>query len=221
MRPAPRPATAWSRRCGSMRKVCADQLARRALPATRARSPRPSSRSRASTCSRPATSPGGDDAKTSCCATPRAASTSGSSCRDDQIVGAVLYGDTADGAWYFDLLRDGKDISEIRDRLIFGQAFVGDGGHAGPKPVAALARRGRDLRLQRRLQGQHRQGDRRKDAVTLDAVRAHTKASASCGSCTGLVESCSRSRWATTIRRRRRSSRCANAPASATTTSAA
>ena len=27
--------------------------------------------------------------------------------RDDKLVGAVLYGDTVDGSWYFKLLRDG------------------------------------------------------------------------------------------------------------------
>ena len=42
--------------------------------------------------------------------------------KDDRIVGAVLYGDTADGAWFFDLLRTGDDIADIRDTLIFGQA---------------------------------------------------------------------------------------------------
>ena len=51
---------------------------------------------------------GGDDTRGDrAAATPRAASTSASSCRDNKIVGAVLYGDTADGAWYFDLMRDG------------------------------------------------------------------------------------------------------------------
>jgi len=48
--------------------------------------------------------------------------------KDNRIVGTVLYGDTVDGAWYFQLMKDGTDVSE------------------------------------------------------------HTKASASCGSCTGLVE---------------------------------
>jgi nitrite reductase (NADH) large subunit len=28
------------------------------------------------------------------------------------LVGAVLYGDTADGAWYFQLMKDGQDIHE-------------------------------------------------------------------------------------------------------------
>ena len=37
-----------------------------------------------------------------------AASTSASSCKDDRIAGAVLYGDAADGAWYFELLREAE-----------------------------------------------------------------------------------------------------------------
>ena len=36
----------------------------------------------------------------------------------------MLYGDTADGPWYFQLLKDGKDIHEIRDTLLFGQSMV-------------------------------------------------------------------------------------------------
>ena len=31
--------------------------------------------------------------------------------RDKKIIGAVLYGDTVDGPWYFQLLRDGTDVS--------------------------------------------------------------------------------------------------------------
>lgn len=45
--------------------------------------------------------------------------------RADKLVGGVIYGDTSDGPWYFQLLREGRDISAIRDRLIFGQAFAG------------------------------------------------------------------------------------------------
>ena len=33
--------------------------------------------------------------------------------RDNKIVGAVLYGDTADGSWYFDLLKKGEDVSDL------------------------------------------------------------------------------------------------------------
>ncbi len=44
--------------------------------------------------------------------------------KDDRLIGAVLYGDTADGNWYFDLLKRGEDIAPIREALIFGQAFA-------------------------------------------------------------------------------------------------
>src|SRR3546814_7545797 len=60
--------------------------------------------------------------------------------RDDRIVGAVLYGDTADGSWYFDLLKKQEDVTELRDMLIFGQSFASGGGAADPKAaVAALS----------------------------------------------------------------------------------
>jgi nitrite reductase (NADH) large subunit len=39
----------------------------------------------------------------------------------DKLVGACLYGDTVDGAWYFKLLREGRAISDIRDALMFGE----------------------------------------------------------------------------------------------------
>lgn len=40
--------------------------------------------------------------------------------RNDRIVGSVLYGDTADGAWHFQLMKDGEDVSAFRDHLLFG-----------------------------------------------------------------------------------------------------
>ena len=42
--------------------------------------------------------------------------------KDDKLIGSVLYGDTVDGAYYFKLLRDGRNINDIRDRLMFGEA---------------------------------------------------------------------------------------------------
>ncbi len=41
-----------------------------------------------------------------------------------RLVGAVLYGDTGDGPWFFDLVRAGTDVSAWRDTLIFGEGFV-------------------------------------------------------------------------------------------------
>ena len=40
-----------------------------------------------------------------------------------RVTGAVLYGDVADGPWYFDLIQRGTDISSIRDRLLFGPSL--------------------------------------------------------------------------------------------------
>lgn len=42
--------------------------------------------------------------------------------RDDRVVGAVLFGDTDDGPWYFDLIRAGTDIREQRANLLFGSS---------------------------------------------------------------------------------------------------
>jgi nitrite reductase (NADH) large subunit len=43
---------------------------------------------------------------------------------DGRLVGAVLFGDTADGLWYFDLIRSGADIEAMRDDLAFGRALA-------------------------------------------------------------------------------------------------
>ena len=40
--------------------------------------------------------------------------------RDGRLTGAVLFGDTADGLWYLDLIRSGADVSHWRDVLAFG-----------------------------------------------------------------------------------------------------
>ncbi|MBB4640721.1 nitrite reductase large subunit NirB [Rhizorhapis suberifaciens] len=109
--------------------------------------------------------------------------------KEDKIVGAVLYGDTADGNWYFDLLKRQEDISEVRDALIFGQAFASGGG-ASANPNAAVAALSADAEIcgcngvsKGTVVAAIENG-----SCTLDAIRACTKASASCGSCTGLVE---------------------------------
>ncbi|MFK4871872.1 nitrite reductase large subunit NirB [Novosphingobium sp. ZW T3_23] len=108
--------------------------------------------------------------------------------KDSKVVGAVLYGDTADGNWYFDLLRKGEDVSDIRDFLILGQAFA-SGGTADPlAAVAALADDAEVCGCNGVSKGQV-VASITDGACSLDAVRATCKASASCGSCTGLVES--------------------------------
>ncbi|KAG1316896.1 hypothetical protein G6F63_015887 [Rhizopus arrhizus] len=45
--------------------------------------------------------------------------------RGDKLVGACLYGDTADGAWYMRLIRDGQDVGGLRDQLMAGESAAG------------------------------------------------------------------------------------------------
>ncbi|MBA4491897.1 nitrite reductase large subunit NirB [Paracoccus sp. S1E-3] len=105
----------------------------------------------------------------------------------DRLVGAVMYGDTADGNWFFGLIKDRTDISEMRETLIFGPAFQGG---ATVDPMAAVAALPPDAeicgcngvckgRIMEAVAG---------GADTLDKIRATTKASNSCGTCTGLVQ---------------------------------
>ncbi len=105
----------------------------------------------------------------------------------DRLVGAVMYGDTADGNWFFGLIKDGTDISEMRETLIFGPAYQG-GDTADPlSAVAALPPEAEicgcngicKSTITDAIAG---------GATNLGAVRVQTKASASCGTCTGLVE---------------------------------
>jgi NAD(P)H-dependent nitrite reductase large subunit/NAD(P)H-dependent nitrite reductase small subunit len=43
--------------------------------------------------------------------------------RDNKVRGAVLYGDTKDGPWYFELMTEGRDIGKLRETILFGEAF--------------------------------------------------------------------------------------------------
>lgn len=108
--------------------------------------------------------------------------------KDDKLVGACLYGDTVDGSWYFKLLRDGRSVSDIRDKLMFGESNIGDVGHEGHSKAAAMLDTDEVCGCNGVTKGTICKAIKEKGLFTLDEVRKHTKASASCGSCTGLVE---------------------------------
>jgi nitrite reductase (NADH) large subunit len=105
--------------------------------------------------------------------------------KGDHLTGLVLYGDVSHGAWLFDLLKRGADISGVRETMMFGPGAQGCASH---DPAAAAlpddaeicgcngVRKGRIVEAI--VAG----------STSLESVRAHTKASASCGSCSGLVE---------------------------------
>jgi nitrite reductase (NADH) large subunit len=108
--------------------------------------------------------------------------------QDDKLVGACLYGDTVDGSWYFKLLRDGRSVADIRDRLMFGESNIGDVGHQGHSKAAAMADTDEVCGCNGVTKGSICKAIKDKGLFTLEEVRKQTKASASCGSCTGLVE---------------------------------
>jgi nitrite reductase (NADH) large subunit len=108
--------------------------------------------------------------------------------QDNRIIGTVLFGETGDGAWFNDLKKKATDITEMRDTLIFGQAFQGGASSDPLAAVAALADDAEICGCNGICKGKITSTITAKGLTSLDDVRAHTKASASCGSCTGLVE---------------------------------
>ncbi|MEL6571190.1 MAG: nitrite reductase large subunit NirB [Pseudomonadota bacterium] len=103
------------------------------------------------------------------------------------IIGTVMYGDTADSNWFFGLIKDKTDIAEMRDTVIFGPAYQGG---AAQDPLSAVAALPRDAEIcgcngisKGTIEDAIAAG-----ATDLGAIKGTTKASASCGTCTGLVE---------------------------------
>jgi nitrite reductase (NADH) large subunit len=108
---------------------------------------------------------------------------------DGKVAGAVLFGDAADGAWYFDLMRSGEQVGDIRETLVFGQAVTE--GLRGLDPSAAVAAMADEAEIcgcNGVCKGTITAAIADQGLTTLEGVRAVTKASASCGSCTPLVE---------------------------------
>ena len=108
--------------------------------------------------------------------------------KDNKLLGACLYGDTVDGSWYFKLLREGRKVHDIRDKLMFGESHLGDTGHQGQSKAATMADSDEVCGCNGVCKGTIVKAIKDKGLFTLEEVRKHTKASASCGSCTGLVE---------------------------------
>ena len=105
--------------------------------------------------------------------------------RGDQLIGAVLYGEARDGAFYFDLIQSGTSVADQRDTLVFGPAPGGEGKPAG---VEALPDTAEVCGCNGVSKGKIVAAIQEHGLTTLAEVRARTKASASCGSCTCSVE---------------------------------
>ena len=106
--------------------------------------------------------------------------------RDEKLVGAVLYGDARDSAWYLNLIRSGADISALRNTLAFGPSATAGGAVAS---VEALADTAEICGCNGISKGTILAAIGTLKLTTVDQVRSRTKASASCGSCACQVES--------------------------------
>jgi nitrite reductase (NADH) large subunit len=108
--------------------------------------------------------------------------------RDDILVGACLYGDTADGGWYFRQIRENHNVSEIRDLLMFGEHAIGDAGHQGQDKAMLMSDEMEVCGCNGVCKGTIVKAITENNLLSVDEVKKHTKAASSCGSCTGLVE---------------------------------
>ncbi|SDS04511.1 assimilatory nitrite reductase (NAD(P)H) large subunit precursor [Halopseudomonas xinjiangensis] len=108
--------------------------------------------------------------------------------RDDVLVGACLYGDTADGGWYFRMVKEGQNIREIRDHLMFGENAIGDTGHQGQSKAMNMPDEMEVCGCNGVCKGTIVKAIQQHGLFSVDDVKKHTKAASSCGSCTGLVE---------------------------------
>jgi nitrite reductase (NADH) large subunit len=106
---------------------------------------------------------------------------------NDRLIGAVMYGDTADSTWFFGLIQSGDSIADMRETLIFGPAFQGGASVDPLSAVAALPPEAEICGCNGICKGTIVNAIEN-GATDLNAVRTTTKASASCGTCTGLVE---------------------------------
>ncbi|MDD2878098.1 MAG: nitrite reductase large subunit NirB [Acidiphilium sp.] len=106
--------------------------------------------------------------------------------RENRLVGMVCIGDARDAAWHFQLMKDETDVEDFRDTLIFGP--VSDGPSSPDGAVLALPDTAEICGCNGVCKGRITTAIAEFGLATIEDVRAKTKASSSCGSCTSQVE---------------------------------
>jgi nitrite reductase (NADH) large subunit len=108
------------------------------------------------------------------------------SIRDNKLVGAVLFGDSDDGLFYFDLIKKETDISDMRKTLLFGDISI-DSKSAGSIGVEKMADDEQVCGCMGVTKG---------DIVTavaegcdtFEALQDKTKCATGCGGCTSVAK---------------------------------
>lgn len=105
---------------------------------------------------------------------------------NNQLVGTVLYGDTTNNNWYLQLIRSGESVEDFRDTMMFGPGYSAAGN--AEVAVASLGDEVEICGCNGVCKGTIVDAINEHELTTVDEVRTYTKASSSCGTCTGLVE---------------------------------
>lgn len=107
--------------------------------------------------------------------------------RDDKLVGAVLFGDTSDGASLFSILKKGESVKGREKELLLG--FQPGGGAASPESrLESMAADEIICGCNGVSKGTIVEAIQTKGCTTVGAIKSCTKASGSCGGCKPLVE---------------------------------
>ncbi|XID92980.1 nitrite reductase large subunit NirB [Paenibacillaceae bacterium WGS1546] len=107
--------------------------------------------------------------------------------RDDKLIGAVLFGDTGDGASLFSLMRKGESVKGREKELLLG--FQAGAPASGPDGrLEAMADDEIVCGCNGVSKGAIAEAIRTKGCATVGEIKACTKASGSCGGCKPLVE---------------------------------
>ncbi|MBE9528072.1 MAG: NAD(P)/FAD-dependent oxidoreductase [Proteobacteria bacterium] len=106
--------------------------------------------------------------------------------KDGKVKGVLLYGDVIDGPELFGLLVEETDITARRSRLLFGVGAGAEG--AGVLSVKDLPDSTIVCGCNGVTKGAIVEAIEKKGLFTREEVAAETKASTSCGGCSGLVD---------------------------------
>jgi len=103
--------------------------------------------------------------------------------KDNRLLGMILVGDIEDEHTYMDWIRTGADLSDLRRQLLFPPRDVDTGLAVAEMPDNDTICGCNGVRKGDIIHAIHQHG-----ITTMKALKEHTRASTSCGTCSGLCE---------------------------------
>jgi nitrite reductase (NADH) large subunit len=103
--------------------------------------------------------------------------------KDNQLTGMILVGDVEDEQIYMDWMRKGTDLSALRRQILFPPRDADPGLEVADLPDSETICGCNGVRKGEIIQAIHAHG-----ITTLAALKERTRASTSCGTCSGLCE---------------------------------